>query len=116
MLVGDLCYIMLLCEFFFQLNISLCFVVRIEYVNFMVFCKVCGQGVNYVIDDVVKVVVVFVEVFKGNQEFKLVMDVYGVEVVERCVQVVDIVINEGKMVQDMDKFRNMVVVIKGVDK
>jgi 2-polyprenyl-6-methoxyphenol hydroxylase-like FAD-dependent oxidoreductase len=115
-LAGDSCHTMLPCESSFQPNTSPCFVVRTEYANFTVSRKVRGQGVNHAIDDAAKVVAALVEVSKGNQELKPAMDAYGAEVVERCAQAVDTAINEGKMVQDMDKLRNMVVAIKGVDK
>jgi hypothetical protein len=44
------------------------------------------------------------------------MDAYGAEVVERCAEAVDTAINEGKLVQNMDKLRDMVVAKKGVGK
>ena len=71
---------------------------------------------NHAIDDAAKLVAALTEVAKGTQELKPAMDAYGAEVVERCSQAVDTAINEGKLVQDMDKLRDMVVAKKGVGK
>lgn len=67
-------------------------------------------------DDASRFVTALVDVSKGNQALKPAMDAYGAEVVERCSQAVDTAINEGKIVQDMDRLTEMVVAKKGVGK
>ncbi|KAK0382863.1 hypothetical protein NLU13_8779 [Sarocladium strictum] len=75
-----------------------------------------GQGVNHAIDDASKLVATLVKVSKGDEGLMPAMDAYGAEVVERCAEAVDTAINEGKLVQNMDKHMDMVVAKRGVSK
>lgn len=78
--------------------------------------KVRGQGVNHAIDDAAKLVATLVGVSKGTKQLEPAVNAYGAEVVERCASAVDTAINEGKLVQNMDKLREMTVAKKGVAK
>lgn len=57
-----------------------------------------------------------VEVSTGKAELKEAIDKYDADVVERGARAVDIAVNEGKLVQDMDRLTEMVVAKKGVGK
>ncbi|CAI6083246.1 hypothetical protein V2G26_018851 [Clonostachys chloroleuca] len=75
-----------------------------------------GQGLNNALDDAVKIVRALVEVSTGKAELKEAIDKYDADVVERGARAVDIAVNEGKLVQDMDRLTEMVVAKKGVGK
>jgi 2-polyprenyl-6-methoxyphenol hydroxylase-like FAD-dependent oxidoreductase len=78
--------------------------------------SVRGQGLNNALDDAVKIVRALVEVSTGKAELKEAIDKYDADVVERGARAVDIAVNEGKLVQDMDRLTEMVVAKKGVGK
>lgn len=71
---------------------------------------------NNALDDAVKIVRALVEVSTGKAELKEAIDKYDADVVERGARAVDIAVNEGKLVQDMDRLTEMVVAKKGVGK
>lgn len=75
-----------------------------------------GQGLNHAIDDAVKLVDALVGVSKGDVSLVEAVRAYNTEMVQRGQVAVDTAVNEGKMVQDMDKLKEMAVAKKGVTK
>ena len=75
-----------------------------------------GQGLNHAIDDAVKLVAALVAISEGKKTLVEAVKDYNTEMVQRGQLAVDTAVNEGKMVQDMDKLKEMTVAKKGVTK
>ena len=75
-----------------------------------------GQGLNHAMDDALKLVSALVDVSKGQGQFKSAINTYDKDVVERGAKAVDTALNEGKLVQNMDRLTEMVVAKRGIAK